>query len=85
MFLTAEEFFRTKLKELHPYKEVITLSTEIITAEQGMRWGYEYFKMRTQSITLPKCSRTNEGVCQFEIENGKCLAKIGDCVNQTEC
>ena len=52
MYLTAEEFFRIKLKELHPYKEVITLSTEIITAEQGMRWGYEYFKLRTQSINF---------------------------------
>lgn len=40
--ITAEEFFRQKLKEQSPIREVITLSQELITAEQGMRWGYEY-------------------------------------------
>lgn len=40
--ITAEEFFRNKIKELQPNKEVITLSQELITAEQGMRWAHEF-------------------------------------------
>ena len=45
IMITAEEFFRQKIKEQTPFREVITLSQEIITAEQGMRWGYEYAKL----------------------------------------
>lgn len=40
--ITAKEFFRDKIKELHPHMETITLWKITITAEQGMRWGYEY-------------------------------------------
>jgi hypothetical protein len=40
--MTAEDFFRKKLKELNPIQTVITLSRELITAEQGMRWAKEY-------------------------------------------
>ena len=40
--MTAEDFFRKKLKELNPLQTVITLSGELITAEQGMRWAKEY-------------------------------------------
>ena len=40
--LTSEEFFRKKLKEINPSQSVITLSREMITAEQGMMWAKEY-------------------------------------------
>lgn len=50
---TAEEFFRKKIKELQPFREVITLANEMITAEQGMRWAHE-FKQLPGTYTLPK-------------------------------
>ena len=40
--LTSEEFFRKKLKELNPFQSSVTLSREMITAEQGMIWAKEY-------------------------------------------
>jgi hypothetical protein len=40
--LTSEEFFRKKLKELNPLQSSVTLSREMITAEQGMIWAKEY-------------------------------------------
>lgn len=43
--ITAEEFFRNKLKELKPFTEVITLAGELISAETAMRWAYEYKKL----------------------------------------
>jgi len=41
---TSEEFFRNKIKELNPQKEVVTLSQELITAEQAMIWSNEFAK-----------------------------------------
>lgn len=43
--ITAEEFFRNKIKELKPELKSITLANEMITAEQGMRWAYEFSKL----------------------------------------
>jgi len=43
--ITAEEYFRNKLKELYPDKKEITLSLINITAEQGMLWAFEYAKL----------------------------------------
>jgi hypothetical protein len=40
--ITAEEFFRKKIKELNPFISVTNLSTELISAEEGMRWAKEY-------------------------------------------
>lgn len=34
--MTAEEFFRNKIKQQSPGRAVITLSNEIITAEQAI-------------------------------------------------
>jgi hypothetical protein len=48
MIPTAEEFFRNKIKQLHPFKEVVTLSGDLITAEQGMRWANEYSILKSQ-------------------------------------
>lgn len=43
--ITAEEFFRNKLKELQPFRSLINLRDEVITAEQGMRWAHEFNKL----------------------------------------
>lgn len=64
--VTAEEFFRQKLKEQSPIREVITLSQELITAEQGMRWGYEYTKLNAIDI-IKKLSKT-EAAYQHNIK-----------------
>lgn len=47
--MTAEEFFKRKLKELQPTKTDLTLSQESITAEQGMKWAKEF---KDQSDTI---------------------------------
>lgn len=49
--MTAEEFFRNKLKELQPFKEVITLNNEMITAEQGMRWAHELKQLHLHNVS----------------------------------
>ncbi len=41
MNLTAEEFFRNKLKE-KGVPEPITLSRSLMTAEEGVRWAHEF-------------------------------------------
>lgn len=47
--LTAEEFFRGKLKEINPIQFVVTLANELISAEQGMRWAKEYSDLQSKS------------------------------------
>ena len=59
--ITAEEFFRDKIKELHPHMENITLWKISITAEQGMRWGYEYSILKAKfhvEIALKEASKS---------------------------
>ena len=46
---TAEEFFRNKIKELNPNQAVITLSNEVIFAEQAMRWAKEYSDQQSKA------------------------------------
>lgn len=48
--ITAEEFFRTKIKELNLGREVITTSLELITAEQGLRWAHEFMTQHTADL-----------------------------------
>ena len=48
--ITAEEFFRNKIKEQNPNREVITLSQELITAEQGMRWAHEFKQLHLHDV-----------------------------------
>lgn len=48
--ITAEEFFRNKIKEQNPNREVITLSQELITAEQGMRWALEFKQLHLHDV-----------------------------------
>jgi hypothetical protein len=43
--MTAEEFFRKKIKEKYPHQEVVTLADNLITAEDGMRWAYEFSQL----------------------------------------
>lgn len=40
--MTVEEFFRKKIKEKNPNIEVVTLSKELITAEEGVQWANEF-------------------------------------------
>lgn len=48
--ITAEEFFRNKIKEQNPNREVITLSQEVITAEQGTRWAHEFKQLHLHNV-----------------------------------
>lgn len=47
--IIAEEFFRAKIKELNPNQEVTTLSREMITGEQGLRWAHEFTSLQTEA------------------------------------
>jgi hypothetical protein len=67
--ITVEEFFRQKLKEQTPFREVITLSQELITAEQGMRWGYEYAKLYAKEELPKKISEAIENIDFKTIED----------------
>lgn len=49
--ITAEEFFRNKLKERNPNIEIVTLSQELITAEQGMLWAHEFKQLRLHDVS----------------------------------
>ena len=48
--ITAEEFFRNKIKEKNPNVEVVTLSRELITAEEGMRWAHEFKQLHLHDV-----------------------------------
>lgn len=48
--ITAEEFFRSKLKETQPFKELVSLHNEMITAEQGMRWAHEFKQLHLHNV-----------------------------------
>ncbi len=50
--ITAEEFFRKKVKELHPDKKEVTLARELITAEQGLRWAHEFHNIKLEESTV---------------------------------
>lgn len=58
--ITAEEFFRNKLKELQPFKDVITLNNEIITAEQGMRWAHEFKQLHLHNVSGLVCDSCSD-------------------------
>lgn len=49
--MTAEEFFRKKIKEKCPNQEIVTLANNLITAEDGMRWAYEFSQLPQQEIS----------------------------------
>ena len=46
--ITAEEFVRNKVKEKNPNIGEITLSKELITAEEGMLWMQEFKQLHLQ-------------------------------------
>ncbi len=49
--MTAEEFFRKKIKEKYPHQQIVTLADNLITAEDGMRWAYEFSQLPQQEIS----------------------------------
>lgn len=69
---TAEEFFRNKLKELHPNREVISLAYEMISAEQGLRWAHEFKQLHLQNVSGSLQDRL------FELANDFAVAKQGE-------
>ena len=48
--ITAEEFFRAKIKELNPIQMVVTLANETISGEQGLRWAHEFKELHTTTL-----------------------------------
>jgi hypothetical protein len=75
---TAEEFFRNKIKELSPCRAVITLSQEIITAEQAMRWANEFAKLKNnessqkneQSLNIDLSHDKIKALCDYHLKYG---------------
>ena len=70
--ITAEEFFRQKIQDGHPIQLVVTLSTVLITAEQGIRWAKEYSDYVTETLN----SNTQEATEEIEKETLEELAEI---------
>jgi hypothetical protein len=66
--ITAEEFFRNKVKEQNPNREVITLSQELITAEQGMRWAHEFKQLHLHNVV----GRSEQLKCFIDAEPKIC-------------
>jgi hypothetical protein len=79
IMITAEEFFRNKIKELHPNKEVVTLSQELITAEQGLRWAHEFKQLHLHAVRQRKIMMT------IHFKNGmtkEVIKQIGEAINK---
>ena len=57
---TAEEFFRNKIKEQNPNIEIVNLSQELITAEQGMRWAHEFKQLHLHDVKGLACKCGNQ-------------------------
>lgn len=57
--IAAEEFFRIKIKKQNPNIEIVNLSQELITAEQGMQWAHEFKQLHLHDVSK---SFTVEGV-----------------------
>lgn len=79
--ITAEEFFRNKIKEKNPNKEAITLSQELITAEEGMEWAHEFKQLylhdvvgKSEELVCPECKSSN-----IEIRHKEQSFKCNDC------
>lgn len=72
--ITAEEFFRNKIKEQNPNREVITLSQEVITAEQGMRWAHEFKQLHLHNVV----GRSEQLPCD-------CNVKLAETTLQVYC
>lgn len=67
--ITAEEFFRNKIKEQNPNKEVVTLSQELITAEQGMRWANEFKQLHLHNVSNSTCDEIFEQAAKIDVDN----------------
>lgn len=58
--MTAEEFFRVKLRVLYPFQAVVSLSQELITAEKGMRWAQEYSILKAKFYVVEALKKASE-------------------------
>ena len=64
IMITAEEFFRNKIREQNPNREVVTLSQELITAEEAMRWAHEFKQLHLHNVV-----RQSEQLCQHKYQD----------------
>jgi len=67
--MTAEEFFRNKIKEETQLKEPITLSQIILNAEQTMRWANEYAKLEVKNALERACENVKFDYSDIDIIN----------------
>jgi hypothetical protein len=76
--MTAEEFFRNKIKEKNPLIEIITLSSILVTAEEAMRWSYEFNQLVKSEI--PIIPDPSDAVTRLEV-----IDKQGRVYSQWNC
>jgi hypothetical protein len=75
--ITAEEFFRNKIKELHPGKKDFALSQQQITAEQGLRWAHEFKELHCehQAAMYFRCKPFTGDMWSFLLVNARWLTQ----------
>ena len=76
--MTAEEFFRNKMKEKNPFIETITLSNYLITAEEAMRWAHEFSQL--EKSEKPINLEISDDVTRLEV-----IDKQGRVYSQWNC
>ena len=65
--MTAEEFFRNKIKEETQLKEPITLSQIILNAEQTMRWAHEFSQIEVKNALERACENVKYDYSDIDI------------------
>lgn len=73
--ITAEEFFRNKIQALNPVQQVITLSNEMISGEQGLRWAHEFKELHTSQL-LSNLDEANREIDEVEEERDKIFLEL---------
>lgn len=80
--MTAEEFFRKKIKEKNPNIDVVTLSTYLMTAEEAMIWSHEFSQLeKSEKPIIPEIS--DEEIKKTAKEKHVGLSR--DVANYREC
>ena len=60
--ITAEEFFREKIKKEIEWEGQITLSKVPLNAEQAMRWAHEYSVLKSKHHVTEALKQASEDV-----------------------
>ena len=92
--MSGEEFFRNKIREQNPNREVVTLSQELITAEQGLLWAHEFKQLHLHVVSKFDMQKFKEYVQTYDakkngLDNDNTIVKdmlygIGLCLNKKE-